>query len=100
MLALVLVDALYLYVVQRIGVHTDAGTIARQHREVLFVSPLDGAPGLLERSVVGDLFQLHELAQVLQPTGADGLADEARQARVGERETATRRHAGGTVAEI
>src|SRR5882757_7001723 len=100
MLALVLVDALYLYVVQRIGIHTDAGTIARQHREVFLVEAFDSAPVLLELLVVGEFFQLHELPEVLHPTIADGLADESRQARIGKREPATRRHAVGLVAEL
>ena len=67
-LALVLVDALHLDVEERRGVDDDAGALADALRERFLVQPLDAAPFLLKRGVVGARFERLEPRQIRRPS--------------------------------
>ena len=99
-LALVLVEALDLDVVDRVGVEPDAVVALRPLRERDLVRALDRRE-LAEEAVVADeALEAAELVELGDPAVADLAADEAGEGRVGLEEPAARGDAVRHVAEL
>ena len=88
-LALVLVQALHLYVKHRLRIEHQALVAVDPGDELLFIMILDGGELLLEGRVVGEGHQSLQLHQVLAPALADGLVEQRGQLGIGEHEPGT-----------
>ena len=96
-LALVFVDALDLDVEHRRRIDGDAGFLLHPFRQIALVCCLGLGEGVEERLVADVGLQPGKLLQIVGPALADGLVDEARQARVARQQPAPRRHTVGLV---
>jgi hypothetical protein len=101
LLALVFVDALNLHVKEGGRVDRDAEGALDVLCEAHLVGVLDLSPLLLEVLVLGPLFELVEVRQILEEAVAVALGgNELRQARVGLVQPAARRDAVGHVGKL
>ena len=99
-LALVFVDALDLHIEERVGIDIDTLRCLEVLGEAFLVLLLDGHEFLLELGVLGELLELAQVVEVLDPAFADLGRDETRHGGVGLADPATRRHAVRLVVEL